>query len=36
VNANCLDHPLEMAIEKFDGRDWDRAKAALDDNEAAG
>jgi len=36
VNANCLHHPIEMAIEKFDGRDWDRAKAALDDGEAAG
>jgi hypothetical protein len=30
VNANCLDHPIELAIEKFDGRDWDRAKAALE------
>jgi len=29
VNANCLDQPVELAIEKFDGRDWDRAKAAL-------
>ena len=36
VNANCLDQPVEMAIEKFDGRDWERAKAALDDGETAG
>jgi hypothetical protein len=36
LNANCLDQPLELAIEDFDGRDWDRAKAALDDSEAAG
>ena len=36
VNANCLDEPVDLAIEKFDGRDWDRAKAALDEGEAAG
>ena len=36
VNANCLGEPIELSIEKFDGRDWDRAKAALDDGEAAG
>ena len=36
VNANCLDGPLELAIEKFDGRNWERAKAALDDSEPAG
>ena len=36
VNANCLDWPLELAIEKFDGRNWDQAKAALDEGEAAG
>jgi hypothetical protein len=35
VNANCLDTPIEMAIEKFEGRDWERAKAALDGNETA-
>ena len=34
VNANCLDEPVELAIEKFDGRDWDRAKAGLDEDEA--
>jgi hypothetical protein len=30
INANCLDRPVDMVIEKFDGKDWDRAKAALD------
>ena len=35
VNANCLDKPIEIAIEKFEGRDWERAKAALDGNETA-
>ena len=36
VNANCLDHPVDLAIEKFDGKDWERAKGALDGGEAAG
>lgn len=36
VNANCLDPPVELAIERFDGRDWERAKAALDEDDAAG
>ena len=30
VNANCLDVPVELAIERFDGRNWEKAKAALD------
>jgi len=30
VNANCLDQPIELAIEKFDGRNWEAAKANLD------
>jgi hypothetical protein len=30
VNANCLDDPPELAVEKFDGRDWSAAKAKLD------
>ena len=30
VNAHCLDEPVELAIERFDGRDWERAKANLD------
>ena len=36
VNANCIDEPIELAIEKFDGRNWEMAKAALDDGDAAG
>lgn len=31
INANCLDEPLELAIDQFDGRNWERAKAALDE-----
>ena len=30
VNANCLDKPVELAIEQFDGRNWESAKANLD------
>lgn len=30
VNANCLDAPLELALEQFDGRNWEAAKAKLD------
>lgn len=30
VNANCLDGPVEFAIEQFDGANWERAKANLD------
>jgi hypothetical protein len=30
VNANCLDAPVELVIEKFDGRNWEGAKARLD------
>ena len=30
VNANCLDEMPELAIEAFDGRNWERAKANLD------
>ena len=36
VNANCLDERPELAIEIFDGRNWERAKAALDEGEVAG
>ena len=31
VNAYCLDEPVDLAIERFDGRQWDRAKASLDE-----
>lgn len=30
VNANCLDHPIDLEIERFDGRNWEHAKASLD------
>jgi hypothetical protein len=30
VNANCLDQPVDLTIERFDGRQWEQAKAALD------
>jgi hypothetical protein len=30
VNANCLDAPLELEIEQFDGAYWESAKASLD------
>lgn len=30
VNACCLDKRPELAIEFFDGREWEKAKAALD------
>lgn len=30
VNANCLDQPVELAIEQFDGENWQRAKVNLD------
>lgn len=33
VNANCLDEPIALAIEQFDGRDWEQAKANLDAHE---
>ncbi len=31
VNAHCLDEPVELAIERFDGRDWEAARANLDE-----
>jgi len=30
VNANCFDEPVELAIEEFDGRNWEQSKARLD------
>jgi hypothetical protein len=30
LNANCFDVPVELSIEKFDGRRWEDAKAQLD------
>jgi hypothetical protein len=36
LNAHCFDEPIELAIEKFEGRDWESAKAALDAGNHAG
>jgi hypothetical protein len=30
INAKCLDEPVALAIEPFDGKDWEHAKANLD------
>jgi hypothetical protein len=30
VNAHCLDEPPDLAIEQFDGKNWEQAKASLD------
>ena len=29
VNANCLDHPVDMEITGFDGQNWESAAAGL-------
>ena len=29
VNAHCLDERPELAVEQFDGRNWEQAKAKL-------
>ena len=29
VNANCLDAPIDLAIEKFDGTNWEAAASSL-------
>lgn len=36
INANCLDQPVELAVERFDGRNWEGAKARLDADGAGG
>ena len=36
VNANCLDQPVELIIETFDGQNWDAAKARLDEEQPGG
>jgi hypothetical protein len=33
INANCLDEPQALEIDRFDGRDWEQAKANLDAQE---
>lgn len=30
LNANCFDRQVELEIERFDGRNWEQAKANLD------
>jgi len=30
VNANCLDQPLELVVEAFDGANWEEAAEQLD------
>ena len=35
VNANCLDEAPELAMEAFDGRNWERAAANLDASDGA-
>ena len=30
INAHCLDQPVELTLEQFDGANWERAKARLD------
>ena len=29
VNTNCLDEPPELAVEQFDGRNWESAGEGL-------
>ena len=29
VNAHCLDRPLDLAVEQFDGRNWEQSQASL-------
>ncbi|HUG46056.1 MAG TPA: GFA family protein [Sphingomicrobium sp.] len=36
INGNCLDHPVELAIEPFDGRNWEGSKAELDGRNGGG
>ena len=35
INAHCLDQQVELAIERFDGRDWERAAERLDHRHSA-
>ena len=36
VNPKCFDHPVELAVSTFDGRNWEQAKAHLDGGAAGG
>lgn len=29
LNARCLDEPVELRIERFDGRNWEKARSTL-------
>jgi hypothetical protein len=33
VNGRCLDEPVDLAVTRFDGRNWEQAKARLDDGQ---
>ena len=30
INAHCLDEQVDLTVERFDGRNWEAAKAELD------
>jgi hypothetical protein len=34
VNAHCLDEPLKLAIERFDGKNWEEAHKRLPGEDA--
>ena len=36
VNANCLDQQVELIVDLFDGRNWEHAKARLDEEQPGG
>jgi hypothetical protein len=36
VNARCLDETVELAVEAFDGRRWEEARARLDAENSGG
>ncbi|HET9811199.1 MAG TPA: GFA family protein [Sphingomicrobium sp.] len=36
VNGHCLDQAVDLAIEPFDGRNWEQAKAELDGGNGGG
>ena len=36
LNAHCFDEPVELEIERFDGKNWEEAKASLDGGNSAG
>jgi len=35
INAHCLDQQVDLAIERFDGRDWEHAAERLDQRHSA-